>query len=362
MHEVRMPQIALGDEEMTIVAWHRSPGQIVEAGEVLLEVETEKATMDVESPFGGTLVTQLCSEGDLVSAGQVIAVLAAAREDHDGVDSRGVEAPKIRPERVPPSAVTTPGALAPRRAAAPENLVTHGELRGIPPGSAIGHITLADVDVPPEAQAEQLSRRRLATARRLTEAALIPQFSVTREIPIGGAAAAVAAARANGIGATLTDAFLVAVGKAATAVPRANAWLVGETLRRFERVAVALAVDTVEGVLAPVVMNADQLKLSSAARVRADVVERARSGKLAAPELTGATITLSNIGGIGGDSVVPVLTPPQVAAVGVGRGRNAELAPAATFTFVGDHRCLDGADGARFLVALELELQALAPQ
>jgi len=360
MREVRMPQIALGDEEMTVVAWHRRPGESVEEGQPLLEVETEKATMDVESPFSGRLAKQLCAAGDLVAAGQVIALLAAAGELPDEAELDGAHAAAVRQDGAERAAAVAEGAAPPPRAAAPASLVAHGELRGVRP-SAVTPPFASPVESPPDATPEQLSRRRLATARRLSEAAAIPQFSVTRDIPIGAAAAAVSAARAEGVAATLTDAFLVALGRAVAAVPRANAWLVGSTLQRFDHVAIALAVDTPEGVLAPVIDDATGLDVASAARARADVVERARAGKLAPRELDGATITLSNVGGLGGDSVVPVLTPPQVAIVGVGRGRGDGGTQVATCTFVGDHRCLDGADGARFLVALEHELQALDP-
>jgi pyruvate dehydrogenase E2 component (dihydrolipoamide acetyltransferase) len=346
-----MPQITLGDENVVVVGWHKQPGDTIEQGEPLLEIETEKASMEVEAPFGGTLASHLCAPGDLISPGQVIATASSADE---------------------PITVTTPKRTAPparlfgseeeMSATAPQprpelSLVEHGELRGIRTTRP-----LHALELPPDTRPEPLSRRRMAIARRLTEAATIPQFSVARDVPIDTAEAAVSAARSSGVAATLTDALLLAVGRAATAVPRVNAWLLNDTLHLFDRVSIALAVDTPDGVLAPVFHGAASLDLPSTARARADVVERARNGKLAQGEIEGATITLSNIGGLGGDSLVPVLTPPQVAVVGVGRHRVVDGTRSATFTFVGDHRALDGADGARFLSALARELQALEPQ
>jgi pyruvate/2-oxoglutarate dehydrogenase complex dihydrolipoamide acyltransferase (E2) component len=346
MREIRMPQIALGDEEVTIVAWFKEPGEVVAEGEPLLEIETEKASMEVEAPFGGTLASRLAAAGDVVSTGQLIATL-------DG-DAK----PPTVPSPEPAVTVAVPsrpdaGVPAPPRRGAPASLVEHGELRGIRTASPPTR-----VGTPAGARPEPLSRRRLAIARRLSEAAAIPQFSVAREIPTAAPEAAVAAARDAGVVATLTDAFLLALGRAAADVPRANAWLVDDTLELFARVSVALAVDTPEGVLAPVVHNADTIDIGAVAQARAALVERARAGRLAQSEIEGATITLSNVGGLGGDSLVPVITPPQVAVVGVGRSRPTG---SATFTFVGDHRALDGADGARFLAALERELQALDP-
>jgi pyruvate dehydrogenase E2 component (dihydrolipoamide acetyltransferase) len=104
-------------------------------------------------------------------------------------------------------------------------------------------------------------------------------------------------------------------------------------------------VDTHEGVVAPVVREVDRLRLSEIAARRADLVARARSGSLDARELAEGTITLSNVAGLGSHGIVPVLSLPQVAAVGVGTARGDVV----TATFVGDHRVLDGADGARFL-------------
>lgn len=349
MREIRLPQISLGDEEVVVVGWHKQPGDIVEQGEPLLEIETEKASMEVEAPFGGTLDSHLCAAGDLVSPGQVIATASSTDEPVSAT----------APELAPP---TTRLFRNEKDVPAPQprshaRLVEHGELRGLRTTHAVHAL-----DLPPETRPEPLSRRRMAIARRLAEAATIPQFSVARDVPIDVAEAAVSAARSSGVAATLTDALLLAVGHAATAVPRVNAWLLDDTLHLFDRVSIALAVDTPDGVLAPVLNDVANLDLPSAARTRADVVERARNGKLAQGEIGGATITLSNIGGLGGDSLVPVVTPPQVAVVGVGRHRVVKDTKSATVTFVGDHRALDGADGARFLSALARELQALEPQ
>jgi pyruvate dehydrogenase E2 component (dihydrolipoamide acetyltransferase) len=101
-------------------------------------------------------------------------------------------------------------------------------------------------------------------------------------------------------------------------------------------------------VVAPVIRDADVLDLAGVIRARAELVERARSGSLRVEDLADATMTLTNVGPVGGDQLFPVLTPPQVTVIGVGR----EDDDGAIFTFTGDHRVLDGADGARFLTRL----------
>ena len=185
----------------------------------------------------------------------------------------------------------------------------------------------------------------MTIARRMTAATAVPTFVVHRDITTAAAAAAVARAREEGHRVTLTDVLLKTVGAAAAAHPRVNAWTDGSEVVELRHVGVALAVDTPEGVVAPVVREVDRLPLSEIAARRADLVARARSGALDARELAEGTITLSNVAGLGSHGIVPVLSLPQVAAVGVGTARGDVV----TVTFVGDHRVLDGADGARFL-------------
>jgi pyruvate dehydrogenase E2 component (dihydrolipoyllysine-residue acetyltransferase) len=349
-----MPQISLGDEEVIVVRWHKAVGETVALGEPVLEVETEKANMDVEAPVAGTLSAQHCAVGDTVAPGGVIGYVTAGDEPTEqivgslaaDVARSRVYAGELGNPEVPSKAATRPTVL--------DSLVSSGELRGLPrlvtptaPGNEVRESfrpssTGAYSDRP-------LSRRRRAIARRLSQAASIPQFAVTRTIALEAARRDVESLRAAGNPATLTDVVVRAVAAAAVDRQVVNAWLVDDMLRIFEHVALALAVETDDGVIAPVIRNADQLELAEIAVCRADLVERARSGRLRSNELDDATLTLTNIGPIGGDLLLPVLTPPQVGVIGVGR----DTSGSATFTFVGDHRALDGADGARYLVHLE---------
>jgi pyruvate dehydrogenase E2 component (dihydrolipoamide acetyltransferase) len=325
MPEVRMPHVTLGDEDVLVVQWHKTVGEVVARGEPLVEVETDKATMDVEAPVDGTLTAHHCAPGDTVTPGSVIGYVSA-------VD----EVPEI--ER---AGAVTAGEHAPAAVGSP--LVRHGELAGIPLEAPIVP------SVVPDGYADTtLTRRRRAIARRLTEAAHIPQFAITRRISLVSAHRALEAARATGEPASLTDVLVRAVALAAHDAPRVNAWLLGDTLRTFEHVGLAIAVETDDGVVAPVIRDADVLDLAAVTRARAELVERARAGKLRVEDIADATMTLTNVGPVGGDQLFPVLTPPQVTVIGVGR----EEGDQATFTFTGDHRVLDGADGARYLTRL----------
>ena len=133
--------------------------------------------------------------------------------------------------------------------------------------------------------------------------------------------------------------------------PNANAWLVGDTVLEFAAVNVALAVDASGGVIAPVLRDAGALDLAQLAERRADLVSRAREGRVTEHDLSGGTLTVSNVAGLGAHAITPVLTPPQAVALGLGSARAADDGRTLTATLVGDHRLLDGADGARFLRA-----------
>jgi pyruvate dehydrogenase E2 component (dihydrolipoamide acetyltransferase) len=203
-----------------------------------------------------------------------------------------------------------------------------------------------------------LSRRRIAIARRMGVATAIPSFVVSREIATDAGKQAVATAREAGRRVTFTDVLLRACAVAGAAHPAANAWLLGETVVEFEHVNVALAVDAPEGVMAPVVKAVETLDLVAVAALREDLVSRARAGQLENRELLGATLTLSNVAGLGAHGITPVLTAPQVVALGVGMGREVGGREVVAVTFVGDHRVLDGADGARFLTTFAEALDA----
>jgi pyruvate dehydrogenase E2 component (dihydrolipoamide acetyltransferase) len=134
--------------------------------------------------------------------------------------------------------------------------------------------------------------------------------------------------------------------------------MLGEAVIEFEHVNVAVAVDAPDGVMAPVIKAVDALDLPGLVAARGDLVTRAREGKLEAKELLGATLTLSNVAGLGAHGILPVLTAPQVVAVGVGMARETGAGETIAVSLVADHRVLDGADGARFLTTFAEALEA----
>lgn len=381
-----MPQLALGSDDVTVRGWLISPGDSFSAGDALLEIETDKATMEVEAPFDGRLATVACEEGDTIEVGAVIGYAAEPEDDLDAVAA--VVAEESPPEPAADMTDHRAGAAAASDGAIPVIsdgrdvdgevvrfvVVGDGELAGLParataparnapakasrapvsaPASEAPASTTPDIsaDLAHAGPAERrpMSRRRLGIARRMTLATAIPSFSVTRDVALAPATAAVESARAGERGVTVTDVLLRACATAARAHPQANAWLSEDTLIEFERVAIALAVATPDGVIAPVIREADTLSLHELAELRRGLVQRARAASLGLAELAGATISLSNVGGLGAHQLIPVLTVPQVAVLGIGSARPSSSGPVLSLTFVGDHRALDGAAGAAFL-------------
>lgn len=381
-----MPQLALGSEDVIVRSWLIAPGDSFSAGDPLLEIETDKAAMEVEAPFDGRLATVTCQEGDTIEVGAVIGYAAEPGDDLDAVAA--VVAEESPPEPAAEAADHPAGADAASEEAIPVTragwdvdgelarfvAVADGELAGLPvrpaarvriaPTPALqAPVTAAASEAPAAtpvnisadlqhagpAERRPMSRRRTGIARRMTLATAIPSFSVTRDVALSAATAAVESARAGGTGVTVTDVLLKACAAAARAHPQANAWLSEDTLIEFERVGIALAVATPDGVIAPVIREADTLSLPELAELRAGLVERARAASLELTELAGATISLSNVGVLGAHQLIPVLTVPQVAVLGVGSARASDSGPVLSLTFVGDHRALDGAAGAAFL-------------
>ena len=349
MREIHMPQIALGTDEVIVRQWLVSPDAAFAEGDPLLEIETDKATMDVEAPFAGVLVDQAYAAGDTVAVGAVIGHAVEPGGDADAARAAlptTPRAPEPEPEPVPAVAVAVAAPAAP--AAARRFIdVEDGELAGL----GLPRRTPPPAEDPGPAgpfARRALTRRRLAIGRRMSAATAVPTFVVQREVP---ATTAIETARA-GQGTTVTDLLVKAVAAAAAAHPRTNAWVLDGEVMEFEHVGVALAVDTPDGVVAPVIREAGSLGLHEIAARRADLVTRARAQALDALELTGATITLSNVAGLGSHAIVPVLTVPQAVAIGTGTARDGLL----TVTFVGDHRLVDGADGARFLATFAAAL------
>ena len=380
--EVRMPRLSDSMEEGTIVRWLVAAGDAVAAGDPLVEIETDKATMEYEAEAAGTLQI-LAVEGATVALGEAIARLlpdgagpAPARED---------EQPP-RDER-PPRVLATPVA---RRMASDLGI----DLAHVTATGRRGQIMKADVEAaaashrngtareparaeperaePPRAESEpereQLTRTQRTIARRMAESrAVVPDIELVVDIDMGACLALRAQLSEHHSPApSVNDLVIKACALALRQHPRVNGSYADEAFVLHERVNVGFAVAAPDTLLVPVVTDADRRPVTEIAAVTRELAVKAREGRIAPPDVAGATFTVSNLGMFGVDRFTAIINTPQAAILAVGaaaeravvRDGAVTAAVIMTATLAADHRILYGADAARFLTDVRDRLQA----
>jgi pyruvate dehydrogenase E2 component (dihydrolipoamide acetyltransferase) len=378
---VVMPALEMAQETGKLVSWRKKEGESVSKGETLLEIETDKAIMEIESPGDGVLSGVKAHEGAEIPVGQTIAWILRPGEavptDQPVVPSgRHQESVSATAGPSVVEAVTTPSAPAAKispkaRRLAKELGVDLTRVRG---SGAAGEILAADVEAaakqagsagakPPHQTATALSSvARLMAERTAHSWATVPHFFVVRDVN----AAALNEARAQitkiseqtgGARVTLTDLLVGVVARVLARHPRLNASWIGETIRRNADINVGLAMAVDDGVVAPVIANADRLSVAQTAVQRAELSERARAGKLRPADLAGGTFTISNLGMYQVDAFSAIIIEPQAAILAIGGIANRVVAlegkpvvrPMLTLTLSSDHRVVDGARAAQFM-------------
>ena len=374
MREFRMPKIALGaDDEVRVVEWVVAEGGEVVSGDPLLEVETDKATLDVEATSAGVLAKQLAAAGEVVLPGAVIGLIADIGEQYDpaGLLVRSSEDGSRPGDGDPESASSTVAAAVAEAhnsstAALPDSdrdgtigpriNLRHGYLAGLPPARRSRARPGAPPPVDPDLvggshKIIEPTKHRSAVARAMAVSAAVPQFPVFNDMDVTAACRALDRIRSSTPEATLTDLMIAAAAATLSCHRMFNSWYDGRRIE-FADININIAVDGPDGVVAPIVRRVDSLALEELVRARQNLVERARSRRLAPDDLVGGTFTVSNLGALGASAVAPMIVPPQVAVLGVGRLRTDPGAKLITMTLVSDHRAVDGADAARFLAGL----------
>ncbi len=366
VRRVILPKLGLTMEEGRIVAWRKREGDRVDAGEVLFEVETDKATLEVEATAAGivrrilvpvdaaapvaTVIALIADTADepLPSLDEPVSVAAEPTSRSDAASPQPVAAPRQDGERVKAS----PAA----KKRAQELAVDLARVAATGPG---GRITIEDVEaaatsVPAAgARREPLTRMRRAVAEAMSRSNRdVPQFSISRDVDMGAADE-----RRRAAGVSYTDIIVAACAAALRAHPRLRARFDGDAIVVGEGAHVGIAVALDEGLIVPVVRNADRKDLATLRREREALEAGARSGKLPADAIGDATLTVSNLGTFGVDRFTAIVNPPEAAILAVGRVAERVVArdgapavrPVVTLTLSVDHRVADGAEGARFL-------------
>jgi pyruvate dehydrogenase E2 component (dihydrolipoamide acetyltransferase) len=376
MFEFTMPQSGETMEEGTVVTWLKREGDPVEQGEAIVEIETDKALLEAESPYSGILRKILCPEGETVPVHTPLALIGEADEKIPQFDETGSppgepilsEPPKDQPSttdasprpRVDMQGTRIPASPAARRLAAEQGI----DLESLRPGSGPGgRITFSDVGR--AAPADQgpvrrpLSRMRKAIARNMTAAkSSVPHFYVRSTIDAEPLVTFFKEEKTR-YPCTLNDAIVSACGRAIREFPAFGSRLDGEDLVEFPGADIGIAVGTDDGLLVPTLVGVDRMSLAQVAAESARVTELARNRKL---EIRGErTFTVSNLGMYGVDEFAAIIFPPDTAILAVGVIReepvveDGAVTPGKrmTLTLSCDHRVIDGVLAARFLGRLK---------
>lgn len=376
---VVMPALELAQETGKLVAWLKKEGDRVTKGEPLLEVETDKAVVEIEAPADGILAGVNAQEGAVIPVGETIAWIVLPGEVPPTVVKPSSASTRVPTESARPSAETPvprkrteAGAkISPKaRRLAREHGVDIGRLSGSGPG---GEILASDVlalvesqDASPPTEVEALGAVGRLMAERTTQSwTHVPHFFVTREVDAGALVEArekmaPAIEKTRGVRPTHTDFLVALVARVLTRHPRLNASWTAEGIRQNREVNLAVAMAVKDGVVAAVIHNADKTDLGDIAAQQRDLAERAKAGRLRPPDITGPTFTISNLGMYHVDSFTAIINPPQAAILAVGRiadrvvpvDGQPGIRQMMSLTLSCDHRVVDGARAAAFLDSL----------
>ncbi len=409
---IRMPALSPTMTEGTLARWLKNEGDGIEPGDVIAEIETDKATMEVEAVDEGTLGKILVADGtEGVAVNSVIAVLVEEGEDLQSVEAATAElgdttVPEPRSSPQPSAAKPPPPAEAPRQAPSPPPAAVSeptAPVQPAPPGNRVsasplarrmaaqaglelasirgsgphGRIVKADIDralqmggAPETDEAEaaperiELSNVRKVIATRLLEAKqTIPHFYLETDAEAGALLdlrRRINADLEREQRVTVNDLVVKATAMALRRVPEVNSAWGGDHIVRHRAVHVAVAVAVDDGLFTPIVRNTDRKGIREIAGEIRSLVQKTRAGKLMPEEYQGGTFSVSNLGMYGIGAFAAVINPPQGGILAVGaaverpvvRDGGVTAAPVMTLTLSGDHRVIDGAVGARWLAEL----------
>ena len=372
-----MPKYGLQQDNGTVVEWRVKEGDHIDKGDILLDLETDKALFEYESPESGYVRKLVAQNGEEVPVLSVIAIITdEADEAIEDIAPASTDLPTEEPHQIADTEEQKPVLEAPtqrikrspaaRRRARELNI----DLAAIAGTGPSGRIVLADVELAASAapSSTTLSRMRQAIGKTMAYSkSTIPHFYIATEIDMTDAETwRKNLAETDAIKLSVTDLFVKAAADALTQYPALNASLDGDTaVIVHDTVDIGLAVGTDDGLVVPVIPNADQAFLTDLADERAQRVEEARQGKLRGD--ASATFTISNLGMYGITSFTAIVNPPEAAILAVGAAISRVVPIGDTMTIAvrqiaevtlsADHRLVDGVVAAQFLQALKQNLE-----
>ncbi len=375
---VVMPALEMAQETGKLLAWRKKEGDRVTKGEPLLEIETDKAVVEVEAPGDGILAGVTADVGAVVPVGQTIAWLVAPGEKPPAMAVTAAPAARASSSPQRTSAAAAVQATEQRVAVAPqispkarrlakELGVDISKIRGT---GHEGTITSEDVQTLAQGEGaaappgmELLSQVGRLMAERTTQSwSSVPHFFLVRDVDCGELVAAQTRfsqemEKTHDPAPTITDVLISLLAKVLVKHKRMNSSWTGEGIRSNPEINVSVAMAVNDGVVGAVIHKANTAKIAQISMLRRELTERARAGRLRPADITGGTFTLSNLGMYKVDAFSAIITPPQAAILAVGSisdrvvpvdGKPA-IRPTMTMTLSSDHRVVDGARAAEFL-------------
>jgi pyruvate dehydrogenase E2 component (dihydrolipoamide acetyltransferase) len=391
-HSIVMPALEMAQETGKLLSWRKKEGETIAKGEPLLDVETDKAVVEIESPAEGILAGVKAHAGDVIPVGQTIAWIVSPGEKPPVEEASSVSGRRM--DSTPAAAAAATVSTAPAAASASSVRISpkarrlareHGvDLSRVRGSGSEGEIQAEDVlafvasggspvgaSAPAKPQTPQAEARATQTltqvarlmAERTTQSwTTAPHFFVSRDIDAGALLAArekfgPAIEKERGVRLSHTDLLVAAVARALEKHPLVNASWAGDGVRLHPEINVGIAMAVDDGVVVAAIPGTNSKKLGEIAAMRRDLTDRARSGKLRPADITGATFTISNLGMYKVDAFTAIIVAPQAAILAVGAisdrvvpidGKPA-VRPMMTLTLSCDHRVFDGARAALFL-------------
>jgi pyruvate dehydrogenase E2 component (dihydrolipoamide acetyltransferase) len=376
---VVMPKLTDTMEEGVLLAWKKHEGDPVQAGEVLAEIETDKAVMDLEAFAPGILRKILVQDGETVMSGTLIGVIAEADEDitpalTDTVTATPSTGGGTKPNTIPsasravaaPSSAESPRSIASPRAKvlAAEKGIDLSTLTGTGPGGRIVEEDVSKAQVSltqaiPAGTDQSLSQMRKAIARATTQSkGPVPHFYLTSEIDMEQVERLRDQSKqSRKMHPSITDLLIRTAAIALTRHPEINVSFTGNAIRRHASIDIGIAVGIDDGLITPVIRDCGAKSLEDISTESRALIERARNKRLQPQEYTGATFSISNLGMFDVENFIAVLIPPQAASIAVGTSRDVPVVKDGAVktgrrmkvTLSCDHRALDGVQGAEFL-------------
>ena len=404
---ITMPKWGIEMQQGTLNEWHVAEGDVVEKGQLVASVETDKINNELEADEAGIFYKRVAGEGDVKTVGELIAVMGeSGASDNDvksfiekfvapdtamaaggaGAGESDAKSPDTKADRpvlessdfdavnISPAART----LAIKLGISPDQIEGTGrkgrmslqdvEQSAIKLGlTGSGSGNEAAVEIANKPVIETMSSLRKTAARRLSEAkATIPHFYLRVDVNFDTLLAAKTAyATDKGIKVSVNDILIKAAAAALIENPDVNVQLHGDDIHKFPHADIAVAVATDRGLVTPVVKAADQKSVSEISGAVRDMASRAREGKLTRADMAAGTFTISNLGMFGVNQFDAIINPPQCAILAVGaasrraveEGAAQGFASVVTLSLSCDHRAIDGALGATFLSSLKKLLE-----